>query len=245
VIGYFRDKLTTKGLPQLIPFINGDYKMSLLKVPYLRNIHYGSSILNSADLFSQTKPNKLTYEPWPTVFDRPEVMFNIGYGDDAIFLAFRVKERHFKAIYQHTNDPVYKDSCVEFFIGFDEDDTYYNFEFNGIGTALGAYGSADKREQLPVSFVNQIKRTVNNKQVPGESLLFEWELALTIPFSVFYRHSISTLKGRTCKANFYKCGDDLPEPHFLCWNNITADKPNFHLPQYFGTLIFEPDESNE
>jgi hypothetical protein len=52
------------------------------------------------------------------------------------------------------------------------------------------------------------------------------------------------LKGKTCRANFYKCGDDLPEPHFLSWNNIIADKPDFHLPQYFGTLTFERDKSN-
>ncbi|WP_295670214.1 carbohydrate-binding family 9-like protein [uncultured Mucilaginibacter sp.] len=219
--------------------------MSLLKVPYLPGIHYGSSALDSADLFSQTKPNKLTCEPWPAVFDRPEVTFNIGYGDDAIFLAFCVKEKHFKAIYQRTNEPVYKDSCVEFFITFDDDETYYNFEFNAIGTALVGYGLPGDRELLPALLISDIKSTASNKTVRGDSLPFEWELSLVIPFSLFYKHSISTLKGMACKANFYKCGDDLPEPHFLCWNNIIADKPNFHLPQYFGALIFEQDKSNE
>jgi hypothetical protein len=219
--------------------------MNILKVPYFPDSHYGSSGLNFDCLFSHNKPNKLTCEPWPSGFSRPEVTFNIGYGDDAIFLTFCVKEKHFKAIYQQTNDPVYKDSCVEFFIGFDEDNTYYNFEFNAIGTTLVAYGLPDKREQLPASLINNIKSAEGNKTVPGESLLFEWELSLAIPFSVFYRHSISTLKGKACKANFYKCGDDLPEPHFLCWNNIIADKPNFHLPQYFGALIFEQDRTNE
>jgi hypothetical protein len=213
--------------------------MSLLKVPYLPNTRNGKPVLNSADLFSQVKPIKLTYEPWPSAFDRPEVTFNIGYGDDAIFLAFCVKEKHFKATYQQTNDPVYKDSCVEFFIGFDDDGTYYNFEFNAIGTALVGYGLPGNRELLPALLISDIKRAASNKTVLGGSLPFEWELRLTIPFSLFYKHSISTLKGKTCLANFYKCGDELPEPHFLCWNNIIADKPDFHLPQYFNKLLFD------
>jgi hypothetical protein len=213
--------------------------MSLLKVPYLPNIHNGNAALNSANLFSQAKPIKLNYEPWPSAFDRPEVTFNIGYSDDAIFLAFCVKEKHFRAIYQHTNEPVYKDSCVEFFIGFDEDETYYNFEFNAIGAALVGYGLPGNRELLPALLISDIKSSASNRTVQGDSLSFEWELRLTIPFSLFYKHAISTLKGKTYRANFYKCGDELPEPHFLCWNNIIADKPDFHLPQYFGALIFE------
>ena len=213
--------------------------MSLLKVPYLPNVHNGTPALNSVDLFSQTKPIELSYEPWPSAFNRPEVSFNIGYGDDAIFVAFFVEEKHFRATYQQTNDPVYRDSCVEFFIGFDEDETYYNFEFNAIGTALVGYGLPGNRELLPVSLINDIKSSASNKTVRGNSLPFEWELRLAIPFSLFYKHSISTLKGKICKANFYKCGDELPVPHFLSWNKIIADKPDFHLPQYFGTLIFE------
>ncbi len=218
--------------------------MRLLKVPYLPGIHHGDAVPDLTDLFLDGEPNKLTYEPWQSGGNKPEVMFFVAYGNDALYLKFAVKEKHFRAIYQQPNEPVYKDSCVEFFIGFDEDNTYYNFEFNAIGTTLVAYGLPDEREYLPVSLINNIKRIAVNKTVPGESSLFEWELSLAIPFSVFYRHSISTLKGKACKANFYKCGDDLPEPHFLCWNNIIADKPNFHLPQYFGSLIFEPDKSN-
>jgi hypothetical protein len=213
--------------------------MNVLRVPYLPGIRYGDAALDLTDLFSNIKPDKLTYEPWPSAIDRPEVGFNIGHGNDALYLKFYVKENHFRATYQQTNDPVYKDSCVEFFIGFDEDNTYYNFEFNAIGTTLVGYGSPGNREHLSVSLIQNIKRFASNKTVQGDSLPFEWELSLSIPFNLFYKHSISTLKGTTCRANFYKCGDELPEPHFLSWNNIISDKPNFHLPQYFGTLQFQ------
>jgi len=213
--------------------------MRLLKVPYLPGIRYGELALDLKDLFLEAKPDKLTYEPWQSGGNKPDVMFFIAYGDDALYLKFAVKEKHFRATYRQTNDPVYKDSCVEFFIEFDEDNAYYNFEFNAIGTPLVGYGLPGNRELLPVLLISDIKSAASNKNVQGDLLPFEWELRLAIPFSLFYKHSISTLKGKACKANFYKCGDDLPEPHFLCWNNIIADKPNFHLPEFFGKLIFE------
>lgn len=212
--------------------------MNLLKVPYLPGVSYSGPILSAKDFFPGNKGDKLAYQPWQPQPLAADVTFNIGYGDDAIFLKFNVKEKHFKAVYKQTNGPVYKDSCVEFFIGFDEGGTYYNFEFNAIGTRLAAYGLPNKREQLPVPLVETIKCAVINKTSPGNPWPVEWGLLAVIPFDVFYKHSISSLKGKKCKANFYKCGDDLPEPHFLCWNNIVADTPNFHLPGFFGDLIF-------
>ena len=41
------------------------------------------------------------------------------------------------------------------------------------------------------------------------------------------------------KANFYKCGDELQTPHFLSWNPIQIEQPDFHRPDFFGTLEFE------
>ena len=41
------------------------------------------------------------------------------------------------------------------------------------------------------------------------------------------------------KANFYKCGDNMPQKHYLSWHPIEIEKPNFHRPDHFGTLYFE------
>lgn len=66
----------------------------------------------------------------------------------------------------------------------------------------------------------------------------DWELTLMIPLEVFSYHQINSLKGRQSKVNFFKCGDELPEPHFLAWRNIIAASPDFHLPDFFGTMHF-------
>jgi len=47
------------------------------------------------------------------------------------------------------------------------------------------------------------------------------------------------LTGRRVKANFYKCGDNMKTPHYLSWNPIGTERPNFHTPDYFGTIVFE------
>ncbi|WP_431217920.1 carbohydrate-binding family 9-like protein [Puia sp. P3] len=65
-----------------------------------------------------------------------------------------------------------------------------------------------------------------------------WSLALYIPTSLFIHDKLPTLSGIHATANFYKCGDECPEPHYLAWNNIGTPAPDFHQPRYFGELVF-------
>ena len=66
-----------------------------------------------------------------------------------------------------------------------------------------------------------------------------WHMALIIPTGTAFHSQIATLDGARMKANFYKCGDKLQTPHFLSWNRIDLPSPNFHRPDFFGTLEFE------
>jgi len=64
--------------------------------------------------------------------------------------------------------------------------------------------------------------------------------------AVFFKHRIGSLGGKTVRANFYKCGDELQTPHFLSWNPVRTERPDFHRPDFFGVLEFEqkPDQIN-
>jgi len=175
---------------------------------------------------------------WPSYPYRPQVDFKIGYGNKHIYLQFHVKEKHLKAVYREINEPVYKDSCVEFFLSFDGK-AYYNMEFNSLGTALVGYGeSRESREYLPADLIQKIQtHSVINPVKPGEEEV-SWKLQIQIPFELFFAESPLRLQGRTCYANFYKCGDDLPKPHYVSWNKIEAPEPDFHRPEYFGEIKF-------
>jgi len=215
--------------------------MKKLTVSYLNNVNHWSSSDELLSAIAGLPNNEVAEVPWPDKFPyKPEVGFKLAYTQDCLLLGFQVKEKHVKAIYRNTNDPVYKDSCVEFFLSFDTTH-YYNFEFNCMGIGLIGYGSAEKstRKRLQkeqVELVKTVSSIPANKEVSADDT--RWELLLNIPFEVFKADAITSFSGKRCTANFYKCGDDLPIPHYLAWNPIEYPTPNFHLPQFFGELFF-------
>jgi hypothetical protein len=169
----------------------------------------------------------------------PLVTFSIAYAKDGIAIKYFVKEQHTKATFQAVNDPVYEDSCVEFFIGFGDDNNYYNLEFNAFGTALVRFGKdRTGRVTLPNDKVSSIKTLSNINWADDPAGFNSWQLTLLIPFDVFVYHDVKTLQGTSSRANFFKCGDELPEPHFISWSNIISPVPDFHLSEFFGTIKF-------
>jgi hypothetical protein len=214
-----------------------------LRVPFLSGVNKSTPMGDISLLLDMQKSNLIDIEPWPEYpeyFDLPIVSFNIAYGTDCIYIKYDVQEHEVLARYRKTNDPVYKDSCVEFFIAFDDDKTYYNLEFNRFGTCLGAFGTPEEtRTLLPAELLETIRyeRTILQKQETREPAI-NWTLTLAIPVKVFCFHHLSSLQSKKCKVNFFKCGDDLTQPHYLAWNNVLSPKPDFHQPDFFGIAEF-------
>ena len=167
--------------------------------------------------------------------------FSIRHDGSSIYLYYQVEEPQVRAVNTGFNSPVWEDSCVEFFLAFDGDDGYYNFEINAIGTILGAFGrDRHKRLPLPDSFLARIETTPSLGRDPIESLdeRTTWEMSLVIPMEIFHFSTLHTLSGVDAHANFYKCGDKLKQPHFLSWKPVLSSTPDFHTPRYFGQLSF-------
>jgi hypothetical protein len=212
--------------------------MASLAVPFLTGINRHTGLDTISTLLDKEPQQKLSYVPWTNYPYHPEVAFAIAYGSDAVFLKYHVREKHIRAVNSTPQSPVYQDSCVEFFIGFDNEPAYYNFEFNCIGANLSGYG-ADRADRtlIPVAITSQIRfKTHISNSNNGD--LISWQMTLTIPFTAFYYHTITSLQGQHAWANFYKCGDELPEPHFITWSNIQWPEPNFHLKECFGQVLF-------
>ncbi|WP_439181953.1 carbohydrate-binding family 9-like protein [Carboxylicivirga taeanensis] len=167
-----------------------------------------------------------------------KVKFGMAYDDCHLYLHYAVNENHPKAVCTTTNGPVWEDSCVEFFITFD-DQNYYNLEFNCIGTRLAGFGAVNtKRHRLNPKLVESIETlpSLGRQAIDLENTPTQWEMKIKIPKSVFGDTIKQFEAGQSFKANFYKCGDKQEQMHFLSWNPISHEKPNFHLPQYFGTI---------
>ena len=182
----------------------------------------------------------LDNQPWPEMTSNCKAAFSIAHTGRTILLKYFVEEDVIKITKFHTNDQVHKDNCVEFFIAFTPEQKYYNIEINCAGICLIAYGEGrSKRKMLSENKINKIQKMILIKSSSAAvTANFEWQITLMIPIEVFEFSDLQSLKDKEAVGNFYKCGDDLPEPHFLTWNKMHAETPDFHLPQFFGELHF-------
>jgi hypothetical protein len=178
---------------------------------------------------------------WKGYDYKPAVELAIAYSDREIFLKYFVTENYFKAEKTETNQMVCEDSCVEFFVSPEDDGIYYNLEFNGIGTCLLGTGTGrENSTRANPEVVSKIRRlsTAGDKPVRERVGEYRWELTVAIPYDVFFHHDVKDLKGKTFRANFYKCGDMLSVPHYVTWNPVGTENPDYHQPKYFGLLKF-------
>ena len=212
--------------------------MIQLNIPFSSTIDSLSDLQEVSLLMDLQNKHAIGATPWASYPYQPKVHFNISYGVDCIFLKYYVKENSIRALHRKINSPVHTDTCVEFFIGFGNQPAYYNFEFNCMGTCQAGYGTnRENRHLLAETVIRNISCLPYLKHIAGNFSIY-WELTLIIPFGVFQHHNVSSLANTVCRMNFYKCGDELPVPHYLAWNTIVSNEPNFHLPQFFGEGYF-------
>lgn len=210
----------------------------LLGVRYAKELSNAAALDEVSLLLDKEERVPLSYAPWASFPYKPDTRFSIISSADCLFLKFYVEEKTVVAAHYATHAPVYKDSCVEFFISLD-DSGYYNFEFNSTGTCLAAFGKKKEgRAFLPMEAVDRIRRRAVIDREPTRNGV-RWTLTLILPFNSFVYHRPLSLRGRECRANVYKCGDEAPDPHFLCWAPVDTPEPDFHQSRYFGLLNFE------
>lgn len=204
----------------------------------------GCITLNEAShlLETQTVSHSIDVLNWSKAFPyKPDLMFRIAHTGKEIWLKYYVKEKNILAQETRTHGDVYKDSTVEFFISLNSGN-YYNFEFNCIGTIHIGYGQGrgNRKKVTPeIAELIKIESSLGNQPFAEKSGAFEWEMMIRIPLECFEFDAIKTLNGKKATANFYKCGDETSEPHFVSWNPIESENPDYHLPEFFGNIEFQ------
>jgi hypothetical protein len=183
--------------------------------------------------------------------DRPEhfpfTQAKVAYDNTAIYVIFRVEDRYVRAVADTNQGPVYLDSCVEFFFtpGTDLTRGYFNLEMNCGGTMLFHHQMEPRTDQVWISedHIGQVEvaHTLPRIVEPEIETDTTWIVEYRIPFSILGEyHSFPTPEaGTVWRANFYKCADKTSHPHWLTWAPVDFPSPNFHLPEFFGTLEFQ------
>lgn len=171
---------------------------------------------------------------------RPLSSFTIAHDGSNIYIDFFVRCNYLKAENYENNSPVSQDSCVEFFVAPKGDNHYWNFEFNCIGTINASHRTERKNPtRLNDKELAQVIRYASCGNKPFQELegIFSWNLLVIIPLSLIgveYNGSPIAMKG-----NFYKCASGCTQPHYMSWNPINTEKPDFHRQEFFGNIILE------
>jgi hypothetical protein len=177
----------------------------------------------------------------------PKVLAKLAYDEDALYLIFQVDDRFVRALAENYQDDVFEDSCVEFFFtpGEDISQGYFNLEMNCGGTALFHHQKGRKVDELPVSEADfdqvQIAHTLPKIVDPEIEEAITWVIEYRLPFVILSNYARVDVpkRGRSWRANLYKCADSSSHPHWLSWSPVDTPKPDFHRPEFFGKLIFE------
>lgn len=206
--------------------------MAELKIPFLKDMdglkegEIAQKLIESGMQLSVEKIN------WPEHSYHPSTVIYAGYDQNRLWIRFLVEGDYMRAEGKHDQDPVWQDSCVEFFVQVG--DKYRNFEFNCLGVCLSAIGpDRYTREPLGADKLSGIIRyasfSLNNPPVEGS--LYDWSLTVGIPLDL-----IQLTPGSRFRCNFYKCGDKTKIPHYVSWVPINVPAPDFHRPEFFGEL---------
>jgi hypothetical protein len=178
---------------------------------------------------------------------RPFVQAKMMYDDENIYVIFSVKDRYVHCVAHDFNGSIWEDSCVEFFFSPDTSlpGKYFNLEINCGGTPLMHYNIVPRKEYkiLETEDIKKIEiaHSLPQKVDPEITEPVTWTIEYRIPIAILEKYSNIThpKHGIIWRANFYKIADKTSNPHYLTWSKIHAIQPDFHLPQFFGTLKFE------
>ena len=128
------------------------------------------------------------------------------------------------------------DSCMEFFFGMrkagSDDIRYLNIESNSLGVTFMSFGEGRHgRVFLDTLGIERFPVSVCVGKDGWEVLVFVPETDLKKIFGLDEIDETTEMRG-----NFYKCDENAGAP-FGAWTPITAPAPDFHRPEYFGTII--------
>lgn len=171
---------------------------------------------------------------------RPRTYFKLAatdYGLTARLLCF---ENEPKAVYTNRDEPIYKDSCLEFFVAPVADRAeYINIECNANGAYLCEFGKGKHDRRFIKEICDLTPRVKPFRDCVGEMC---WGVTVTVPkklISALYDIAESEITLHEIRANFYKCGDECDTPHYIAFAPVTTLPPGFHNHDCLKTFIIK------
>ncbi len=150
---------------------------------------------------------------------------------DGFYSKLTAYEKNPCATYRDYMDPVYRDSCLEFFASYGPQG-YINCEMNANGAILSAFGP-DRNFRTPVREICGMIPEVKAKRYPDR-----WCVTVRVGQEIIKAvYGIAGFRpGDVIYGNFYKCGDDCEYAHYGSFAPVSAEAPDFHRPDCFAKM---------
>lgn len=197
--------------------------------------------MNTYSIISQTLPINWQNVPCASIsnhlwLDKTSIraQAQVCSTEDAMYVRLTAWEENIRAEETGLLGSPCNDSCLEFFFSpVPGDDRYFNIECNPNGCVYLGFGS---------NRYNLVRLIPVDMPICPEVTRFDsgWSVQYNVPYS-FIRQFFPEFKadiGSKIRGNFYKCGDETVQSHYISWNDIALEKPDFHRPDFFGELVF-------
>jgi len=126
--------------------------MKRINVPLLNSLNQADAQTASFILCADTNRHLINSVNWAGRFPYcPDSKFCIARSDNSLYVRFQILEDNLRALYLIDQEPVWEDSCVEFFCKKPQSDNYMNFEFNCIGTCVATTRKGRDVDVIPFS----------------------------------------------------------------------------------------------
>ena len=186
-------------------------------------------------VFQNINRATLSYH-WEKNDYKPETYAWMGWNGAGLHVLMASREPEIRSVVAVDGGDSYTDSCMECFVMPKPDISmrYVNIELTPRpATHIGVGEGRHARKVFSI---------VPNGFNPSASVYDGawWAVSYTIPTGFLNEHFDFTPKsGDVMHGNFYKCGEATAQPHYGMWQPYAIEKPDYHRPELFGTLIIE------
>jgi carbonic anhydrase/acetyltransferase-like protein (isoleucine patch superfamily)/bifunctional DNA-binding transcriptional regulator/antitoxin component of YhaV-PrlF toxin-antitoxin module len=166
------------------------------------------------------------------------------WDDTHLYVSFACKDTDIWGNFENRDDPLYDEEVVEFFLcPTGELRHYFEFEISPLNTLFDAkvFNPDFQRATMlidrswnseGIQTAVRVSGVVNDRTAPD----IGWIAEAAVPFRDLGL-SGPPVPGTVWRANFYRI-ERGPETEFTAWSPTYVEPAEFHLPAYFGELVF-------
>jgi|SRR6056297_2484190 len=160
------------------------------------------------------------------------------FNKENLYFKFICNDNIILSEYKNKGDPVYKQDAVEVFLAPKTKKRYFEIDISPKNVVYDALIKnnlqGDQFEGDPQWTCRGLRTKVIKKE--SDSTNFgDWEALFSIPFKSLAAKRPE--KRESWYANFYRI-KRKPQEEFSCWQPTKTDPANFHIPKFFGRIIF-------